>query len=185
LPIGTDNGQSGGKDENARAASDRANKAAGQIAQIWTLVEPLCESEGFELVHVEFQSEAGGRILRLYIDKPGGVTLNDCVEVSRQVSDLLDVALHEPGRYGLEVSSPGLDRPIGKRRDFDRFKGNTIKIKTARPVNGRKNFKGLLCGVAAGKVRLEIDGTPFEIPFEDISRARLINLGESGCKSQT
>ena len=177
--------QTGGPERISAAAAGIPKKIAEHTAQIWNLVEPLCEAEGFELVHVEFQNESGGRILRLYVDKPGGVTLNDCVDVSRQVDDLLDVALDDLGPYNLEVSSPGLDRPIGKRHDFDRFKGNTIKIKTARPVNGRKNFKGLLCGNAAGNVRLEIDGDILEIPFEDISRARLINLGESGCKSQT
>jgi ribosome maturation factor RimP len=161
------------------------NKAAELRGQLWQTIEPLCESEGFELVHVEFQRETTGRILRLYIDKPGGVTLNDCVYVSRQVSDLLDVTLDDVGAYNLEVSSPGIDRPLGKMSDYDRFKGNTVKIKTARPVNGRKNFTGMLAGITEGMVFLKIAEDTLQIPFENISRARLINDGERGCRSQT
>jgi ribosome maturation factor RimP len=160
-------------------------KVAEIIRLIWQEVEPLCESEGFELVHVEFQRETAGRILRLYIDKAGGVTLDDCVYVSRQVGDLLDVTLDDVGTYNLEVSSPGIDRPLGRMEDYNRFKGNTVKIKTVRPVNGRKKFTGMLSGISQGIVQLEIEGTRLEIPFEDISRARLINYGESGCRSQT
>ena len=84
------------------------------IAQTKSLAQRLCEAEGMELVHVEFQREAGGRVLRLYIDQPGGVTLNDCVNISRQMGDLLDVNIENMGPYNLEVSSPGTDRPLSK-----------------------------------------------------------------------
>ena len=82
------------------------------IGRIEALAEPLCESEGLELVHVEYQREAGGRILRLYIDRSGGVSLDDCVSVSRQLNDLLDVKLEDIGPYTLEVTSPGPERPL-------------------------------------------------------------------------
>ena len=139
------------------------------------LVEPLCESEGFELVHAEFQAESGGRILRLYIDKPGGVTLDDCVYISRQASDLLDVMLEHTGPYQLEVSSPGFDRPLGKLTDFERFRGRQARIKTVRPLSGRKNFKGTLEGIAEDQIQLSVDGQLIHIPFSEVFRARLVS----------
>ncbi len=116
------------------------------ITQANKLAASLCEAEGVELVHIEYQQETGGRILRLYIDKPGGVTLDDCVIVSRQLGDLLNVKLETEETYRLEVSSPGPDRPLGNALDFEKFKGNVAKIKTHQPVDGQKNFKGVLWG---------------------------------------
>lgn len=139
------------------------------------LLEPMCEAEGVELVHVEYQREARGRILRLYIDRPGGVTLDDCVGISRQSSDLLDVYLDEIGPYRLEVSSPGPNRPLGKRIDYDKFKGNSVKIVTTQPINGQKNFKGILLGISDGMVELSIDDRTVTIPYSEIMRARLHN----------
>ena len=151
-------------------------------AQAERLAQGLCEAEGMELVHVEFQREAGGRILRLYIDQPGGVALNDCVNISRQMGDLLDVHIENVGPYNLEVSSPGTDRPLSKEIDYDRFKGNIAKIKTAKPINGQKNFKGVLSGIAGGIVSLLVGDRTVAIPLEDIVRARLVDYhGESQC----
>ena len=118
------------------------------IAQVKDLIEPLCEAEGMELVHIECQREAGGKILRLYIDRPGGVTLDDCGHISRQSSDLLDVYLENAGPYSLEVSSPGPNRPLGKKLDFERFKGNRVNIKTAQPIDGKQKFKGVLMSIS-------------------------------------
>ena len=139
------------------------------------LIEPMCEAEGVELVHVEYQREARGRILRLYIDRPGGVTLDDCVGISRQSGDLLDVYLDEIGPYRLEVSSPGPNRPLGKRIDYEKFKGNGVKIVTTQPINGQKNFKGILLGISDGMVALSIDDRTVTIPYSEIMRARLHN----------
>ena len=122
--------------EKSRRAKEPANDR--MLAQVSDLAEPLCREEGMELVHVEYQREAGGRILRVYIDKPGGVGLNDCVNVSRQLSDLLDVYVERDDAYRLEISSPGPDRPLGKTADYERFKGRDIRIKTARPLDGQK-----------------------------------------------
>ncbi len=91
-------------------------------AMVKELAEPLCESEGVELVYVEYQPEAAGMILRLYIDKPKGVTIDDCIYINRQLGDILDVNLENAGTYRLEVSSPGPDRPLCKKIDFNRFK---------------------------------------------------------------
>ena len=145
------------------------------VASVKRLVEPLCESEGYELVHVEFQSESVGRILRLYIDKPGGVSIDDCVYTSRQVSDLLDVMLEHDGPYQLEVSSPGLDRPLGKLGDYERFRGKVAKIKTSQPINGRKNFKGIIEGVDENQIKLSVEGNLIHISFTEVCRARLVN----------
>jgi ribosome maturation factor RimP len=141
---------------------------------IWSLAEPVCESEGLELIQVEYRREAGGRVLRLYIDRPGGIRLDDCVGVSRQMSDILDVNLKDVGPYHLEVTSPGSERPLAKRQDFNRFKGNRAKIKTYQPLNGRKNFKGFLLGISGDEVSLQIDEQVFTIAYPDISKACLI-----------
>ncbi len=94
------------------------------VDQVGALAKPVCESEGLELIHVEFQRESGGRILRLYIDKPDGVKLDDCVVISRQMGDIIDVNLDEIGPFNLEVTSPGSSRPLVSKEDFETFKGN-------------------------------------------------------------
>lgn len=142
---------------------------------IWRLVEPVCESEGMELVLVEFQREQGGRVLRLYIDKAAGVTLDDCVRVSRQVDAILDVYCDDRDAYTLEVSSAGVNRPLGRQRDFERFKGRIVKIKARTPVDGRRNFKGMLLGLSEGIVRLKIDDREFAVPYNGIAKAQLVN----------
>jgi ribosome maturation factor RimP len=150
------------------------------VAASKALAEPLCESEGLELVHLEYQREPGGWIMRLYIDKAGGVTLDDCANVSRQMNDLLDVHLDDTGPYNLEVTSPGPDRPLSKPGDFERFKGNLAKIRTARPYEGQKNFKGVLVGLAGKRVDLLVGEKSVQIKLDDISRAQLVNFsGES------
>lgn len=154
------------------------------IARVKELTEPLCEAEGMELVHVEYQREQGGRTLRLYIDRPGGVSLADCVHISRQVSDILDANL-ESGleknlSYNLEVSSPGPNRPLGKKLDFERFKGKIAKIKTAPSVVGEKapknkTVKGILLGISEDIVKLAVDEKTIAIPYQEITRAHLVN----------
>jgi ribosome maturation factor RimP len=152
------------------------------VNQVKELAESLCQAEGMELVHVEYQREPSGRTLRLYIDKPGGVTLDDCVNISRQLGDILDVNLDSDGSYNLEISSPGPDRPLGKKEDFERFKGKEARIKVAEPVDGKKNFKGVLLGIAGDVVTLLIDDKKVTIAFQKILKARLVNYnGENGC----
>jgi ribosome maturation factor RimP len=143
------------------------------IARTKDVLDPLFTAEGIELVHIECQREAGGRILRLYIDKPGGVTLDDCTNISRQSSDLLDVYLEDAGPYNLEVSSPGQNRPLGKKRDFDRFKGSRITIKVASPVNGKKKISGILLGISEDMVSVSIGERTVAIPYQEIMSARL------------
>lgn len=156
------------------------------IGRVWQLAEPLCIGEGMELVHVAYQREPGGRILRLYIDKPGGVTLDDCVNISRQLSDILDVGLDVEQSYRMEVSSPGQKRPLSRRSDFDRFTGCRAKVRTARAIEGQKNFTGHIEGASDQSIRLVTDTQPVTIMFKDIVNAHLIHdNGENACSSPT
>jgi ribosome maturation factor RimP len=149
------------------------------IAMVERYAEPLCLSEGLELVHIEYQREAGGRVLRLYIDKPGGVALDDCVAVSRQLGDILDVGLEADMQYRLEVSSPGSERPLRKLADFERFQGRRAKIKLKEPDDGQRNFTGTLAGVAESRVKLLVDSKTVDFDIAAIQRARLVNqIGE-------
>jgi ribosome maturation factor RimP len=159
-----------------RSRRSGAKKEKDIIKQVEALAEPLCDSEGLELVHVEYQREPGGRILRVYIDRAGGVTLDDCVNVSRQLNDLLDVYLNDIGSYNLEVTSPGPERPLSRLQDYKRFKGRKAKIKTWQPVNDQKNFTGIILGVAAEQIKLSLNEKTVVIPFGDISRARLVDV---------
>ncbi len=147
------------------------------IKRVTDIAEPLCESEGLELVAVEFQLEASGRVLRLYIDKPGGISLHDCTLINRQLGDLLDVYddsdLKNSGAYNLEVSSPGQNRPLSKMSDFERFKGKKAQIKTAVEMEGRKKFEGILSGVSKDCVNLLTEEKIFKIPFQKITKANL------------
>jgi len=149
-------------------------------AQVKDLAEPLCEAEGMELVHLEFQRETSGRTLRVYIDRPDGVKMDDCVAISRQLGDLLDVSLTIEEAYNLEVSSPGVDRPLTKLADFERFQGKQAKVKLARAIEGRKNFQGVVVGTEQAMITLRVDEQPIVIDFNDIAKAQLINYnGES------
>jgi ribosome maturation factor RimP len=124
---------------------------------------------------VEYLRDRGGRVLRLYIDRPGGVTIDDCAHVSRQLGDWLDVSLDDIGPYSLEVSSPGPERPIGRSSDFERFKGRKAKLAISPPRQGRKNFTGFLNGLSDGKVILETAEGKVEISLAEIRKARLVD----------
>lgn len=156
------------------AERERVIKAVGKLA------EPLCLAEGMELVFIEYQVEPGGRILRVYIDQPGGVTLDDCVDISRQLSDLLDVGLETDEPYNLEVSSPGTDRPLGKLADYKRFRGQEARIQISEPIDGQKKFKGRLMGADDHVISILTNDQTVAIHFDTITKARLINYnGES------
>lgn len=145
------------------------------IAKAKDLAEPLCEVHGMELVHVEYQLESRGIILRIYIDKPGGITLDDCVFINRQLSDIMDLHFDSSGSYSLEVSSPGSDRPLSKKLDFERFRGRVARIKTIAPINGQKNFKGVLSGISEESINISLDDKTVAIPFKEVKSARLVN----------
>lgn len=143
------------------------------ISQLWAMIEPVVAPEGIELVELEFRPESSRWILRLYIDTPGGVTLEHCELVSRQVGALLDikdVILHP---YNLEVSSPGINRVLRREKDFNLFAGSPARIRTLRKLEGRRNFTGILKGTEKSRVILESDGKRIEIDLEDVEKARL------------
>ena len=146
------------------------------IKQVEELARPLCAGENLELVHIEYQRESTGRIMRVYIDRPEGVRMDDCVNVSRQLNDLLDVHLDNIGPYNLEVTSPGPRRPISKLEDYERFKGRLVKVKTLQPINAQKNFTGIIAGSTAEKVTLSSKEKTVDIPFGEISKARLVDV---------
>jgi len=137
--------------------------------------EPVCADEGMELIHVEYQREATGVVLRLYVDKEGGVDLEDCARLSRQLGDIFDVHLDMAGAYHLEVSSPGLERPVSKPKDFERFRGKRIRIRLRRPLDGKKTITGELMGWDDGMVLVQgAGGGLVRIPHADIGKARLV-----------
>ena len=145
------------------------------MQELTPLFEPVVESMGYELVGVEFQGAGGHGTLRVYIDREQGVSLDDCAAISHQISGILDVEEPIKQAYDLEISSPGIDRPLFKLADFERFAGRTAKIKLAVDLEGRKNFKGRLQGVAdARMVVIEVDGEAFYLPFADIGKANLV-----------
>jgi ribosome maturation factor RimP len=146
--------------------------------KIKALAETLLREEEMELADMELLRESRGWVLRLFIDKPGGVTLDDCASVSRQFGDQLEVEDLIPFRYNLEVSSPGLDRPLKKDRDFLRHIGNQIQVITRSPLEGRSFFKGkMLDYQVSGTLSLAEKKKVWEIPVSLIAKARLVFEG--------
>lgn len=148
----------------------------GQVA---ALVQPILDSMGLELVELEFKKAGRSFVLRLFIDKTGGVTMDDCADVSRELSLLLDVEDCIQNRYTLEVSSPGLDRPLKKESDFIRFQGRLAVVKTAELLKDekgspRKTFLGTIEGLEEGEVVIRLkEGPTARIPLEKIVKAHL------------
>ena len=138
------------------------------------LIEPVLDRLGYELVGMDYSPQPGKGLLRIYIDSPQGITLDDCTKVSHQVSGLLDVEDPIHGPYTLEVSSPGLDRPLFTREHFSRFAGCRIKVKLQFMQDGRRNFTGVLRGIDDDNVVLEEDGRLVTVPLERIAKANLV-----------
>ncbi len=138
------------------------------------LVVPAVEAAGYELVDTQWKHEQPGWIVRLLIDKPGGVTHEDCERVSREVSVLLDVHDVVPHAYHLEVSSPGLDRPLRTEAHFRSFVGRRAKVKLHQGLDGRRNFTGIIVKVDPGRVTLDVDGSEQALPLADLDKANLV-----------
>jgi len=143
--------------------------------QLIELLQPVVADLGYELWELEYASRRGANLLRLYIDTAAGITLDDCERVSRAVSTSLDEADPITQAYTLEVSSPGLDRPLRTLDHFARSKGERVKLETVQPVDGRKRFAGLLSEVdtATGRIVLEVDGGKVSLPVDGIHKARV------------
>ncbi|TJY62173.1 ribosome maturation factor RimP [Sinimarinibacterium sp. CAU 1509] len=138
------------------------------------MLEPLVESLGYELLLLEFSPSSKSGLLRLFIDAPAGISLEDCERVSREVSGLLDVEDPISTAYRLEVSSPGFDRPLAKPAHFERFINEQARVQLVAPLNGRRRFVGWIREVGGDAVTLETADGMVEIPFVEIDRARLV-----------
>ena len=136
------------------------------------LIEPSVARQGCELVAVEFVGAGGKPVLRLSIDRPGGIAVADCANVSRAVSPILDVEDPIPSAYDLEVSSPGIERPVQRLEDFVRFTGFRVRVRMA-PGPARRNYVGVLQGLEGDQVLVDVDGETFRLPLERVDRARL------------
>lgn len=153
--------------------SSWAHNTADRVRE---LAEPLVLAEGMELVDVEYLREGSRWVLRLFIDKEGGVGLDDCQTISRQLEKVLDVEDFIETAYSLEVSSPGLARPLRRRADFERFAEKEVEVRTFAPIGEppRRNYKGRLLGIdAEDTISVEIDGVIFRIPLAQVAKANL------------
>ena len=149
------------------------------VAQVTGLAEPLVASLGMELVDVEYRREGRAMVLRLSVDRESGVNLDDCAQVSRELSEILDVEDFIEGYYTLEVSSPGLNRPLKKTADYERYRGRLVRVKTFELLpddagNPRKTFLGELLGFDGVNVRIKLkEGQTAVIPLDKVAKANL------------
>jgi ribosome maturation factor RimP len=145
--------------------------------ELQKLLVPTVEGLGYELTDLEAKLSGGSGILRIFIDKPEGIGVEDCEKVSLAVSALLDVEDPVPGHYDLEVSSPGLDRKLTKVEHFQRFEGETIKVQMRFPIDGRRRFRGTLVSSNDENIVVEVDGESHSLSLATIDTARLVPGG--------
>lgn len=154
------------------------HKGVGMVSRavkdVSLLIEPILDEMEIELVDVEYLSEGGRWVLRIYVDREGGITLNDCVRVTREIEDLIEVKDFFRQPYVLEVSSPGLNRPLKKEKDFVRAVGMDVKIRMADPIEGRRNFQGRLESLEDGVLSVTVNNDRFLLPFGKVEKANLV-----------
>ena len=143
------------------------------VNRVRAIAEPMLLDERMELVDIEYRRESKGWVLRLILDKEGGVTLDDCTRVSQEVGRNLDVEDFIQTPYTLEVSSPGLTRPLKTEKDFMKYCNRLIKVKTVDPVENRRQFKGELLGVSQGQIEIKVEGEVFQISLSNVAKANL------------
>ena len=146
----------------------------GKREELEQIVEPAVEALGFELLGIEYMSQGKHSMLRIFIDSANGINVDNCADVSRQVSAILDVEDPISGEYTLEVSSPGIDRPLFKPEHFAQVVNEIIAVRLSVPVNGRRKFKGELTEATDNGIVIEVDGDPYEIGFNEIDKAHLV-----------
>ncbi len=142
-------------------------------AKVEEVTAPVLANLGYDLIERELVFESGRWVLRLYIDKEGGVTVSDCERASRGIEDMLAVEEIVPAHYVLEVSSPGIFRPLRRKADFEKYVGARMKIRTIEPIDGRSNFKGVLERLEGDTLMMIIDGTRYCVPLDALDKARL------------
>lgn len=157
-----------------------ASQAVKEFQALESLCRSVVEAAGFDLVLVQWATEGGRRVLRLYVDQEeAGATLEDCAAISRRISHVLDAEDLIPGAYVLEVSTPGLDRPLTREKDFRRFVGQTARVTLKAPLpSGRKRLQGLLLSVEEGRIRMNVDGEEFDFGLAEVAHANLVYQGE-------
>ena len=143
------------------------------VDQVHAVAEPILLDEGIELVDIEYRRESKGWVLRLILDKEGGITLDDCTRISQEVGRSLDVEDFIEPPYTLEVSSPGLNRPLKTEKDFLKYVNSLIKVKTVDPIEKRRQFKGRLLGISENHIKMEVDEKIFQIPLSNVAKAHL------------
>ena len=153
---------------------------SGRENKLRLLLQPTVEALGFELWGVEHLVQGRRSVLRVYIERPGGISVDDCAAVSGQVSAVLDVQDPIGGEYTLEVSSPGLDRRLFDLAQYDRYPGETIDLRLRMPFEGRRRFRGRLKGVEGGDVVVQVDDHEYLLPFDTIDKARVELPAEFG-----
>jgi ribosome maturation factor RimP len=143
------------------------------VSRIWEVATQIADGEGMEVIDVELRPEGSrrGRVLRLYLDKHGGPNIDELGRVSRQLSELLDTQDIVEGSYTLEVSSPGINRPLKKPEHFQRFIGKRVRVRTGDMIDGRRSFLGILKAVTGEKIKIEVEGKQYEIPFSMIEKS--------------
>jgi ribosome maturation factor RimP len=156
-----------------RRTAIQAREEDRLIWEIWDLLQPVVSAEAMEIIEIEYRRESIGWVLRIYLDSERGVTVEDCARVSRTAGDVLDVADLIQNSYHLEVSSPGLDRPLRMPEQFRKHIGDVVEVRTIGPVQSRRNFKGTLKESSSEDITVECDGKDYSIPLTDIERARL------------
>jgi ribosome maturation factor RimP len=144
------------------------------VSEIWNLLEPVIAAQGMEILEIEYRRESAGWVLRIFLDSETGISVEDCAQVSRLAGDLLDVADLIRPSYNLEISSPGIDRPLRKLEHFQKYIGNIIEVRTVSAIQNRRNFKGKLKGASSEGVLIECDAVSYSIPMSLIERARLL-----------
>lgn len=137
------------------------------------LAAHVLADQNMELIDLEYRREGRGWVLRLFIDKEGGITLDDCARASQEIGTVLDVEDFIGTPYSLEVSSPGLNRPLKNEKDFIKYRDYLIKVKTFDPIDNRRNFKGKLREISDGRIEMEIDGGVVTIPLANVAKANL------------
>ncbi|WP_110597717.1 MULTISPECIES: ribosome maturation factor RimP [Salinicola] len=143
-------------------------------AALYAIIEPVVTAMGFELWGLDYLAQGKHSKLMIYIDSPDGISVDDCASVSRQVSGVLDVEDPISSNYSLEVSSPGLDRPLYTLDHFSRFSGHVVQLKLRTAFDGRRKFQGRLAGIDGDEVLLHIDGEEYCFPIESIDQARVV-----------
>lgn len=151
-----------------------------QIAKVREVAEPVLTGLGYDLIAIELTVEHGRKIVRLYIDridsaaaKGSAVGIEDCVAATKELSPVFDVADPIDGRWELEISSPGINRPLARKTDFEKFAGQKVAVRTYEKVGDRRNFLGVLLGIEGDDIRINVDGREHRVPLSEVQKAHL------------